>query len=201
MPFINQIFIQDKSSIYDFLIDTGADVSCLPKRYAISKKPAKRTLFAANSSSISTYWEQRLNLNLGLRRTFEWTCIVADVKTPIIGNDFLNAFDLIVYVRNAKILDGRTSVKRNLSSYQNSNISNPLSIKSIHVVDQYTELLSRFKSITQMNNGSNSKTDTVHHIETSKGPPGCRKSRISILDEKWYMSTVKITLGITVAHG
>lgn len=128
-------------------------------------------LFAANGTPIHTYGERRLNLNLGLRRAFEWSFIVADVQSPILGNDFLNAFELIVDVRNAKILDGRTSIKKNLSCKRITETTDTSSIKSILTVDRYTELLSRFKSITQMNYGANPKTNTIHHIETSKGPP------------------------------
>ena len=47
-------------------------------------------LFAANNTPINTYGEKTLRL------TFLWTFIIADVKTSIIGADFLRLFKLLV---------------------------------------------------------------------------------------------------------
>ena len=47
-------------------------------------------------AAIATYGIQSLTFNLGLRRTFHWVFLVADVTTPIIGADFLRHFDLLV---------------------------------------------------------------------------------------------------------
>lgn len=46
------------------------------------------TLEAVNKSRIPTYGERSLTLNLGLRRTFRFVFVVADLPTPIIGADF-----------------------------------------------------------------------------------------------------------------
>ena len=47
------------------------------------------TLQAANSTSITTYGSRSRTLDLGLRRTFRWIFVIADVAMPILGADFL----------------------------------------------------------------------------------------------------------------
>ncbi|GFT35367.1 transposon Ty3-G Gag-Pol polyprotein [Trichonephila clavipes] len=53
------------------------------------------TLSAANTSPIHVYTTQTLSLDLGLRRIFQWTFLVGNVSTPIIGADFLYNFRLV----------------------------------------------------------------------------------------------------------
>ena len=74
-------FIKDRSSGLSFLVDTGAEVSVLPPSGPPhSRQPTGYSLQAANHSTIATYGTRSLTLDLGLRRTFHWVFIVADVK-------------------------------------------------------------------------------------------------------------------------
>lgn len=82
----------DKTSSRCYLIDTGADVSVLPKPLANIPKPTGFKLAAANNSVIHTYGRKILTLDLGLRRNFEWKFFIADVRKPIIGADFLSHY-------------------------------------------------------------------------------------------------------------
>ncbi|GBL82098.1 Retrovirus-related Pol polyprotein from transposon 297 [Araneus ventricosus] len=69
----------------------------------------------------------KLELDIGLRRSFIWSFLVAHVSDPIIGGDFLEGFELLIDVRNRRLLDGRTSlfvkgmVKRTKSLDPNKN--------------------------------------------------------------------------------
>jgi len=67
----NRLIIFDKTSNLNFLIDTGADISLLPKKVLFKPLPINLKLFAANDSQIDTYGFKTLILNLGLRRTFK----------------------------------------------------------------------------------------------------------------------------------
>ena len=51
------------------------------------------------------------SLNLGLRRTFCWAFIIADVRRPILGADFLHHFSLLVDVKNHQLLDSVTHLR------------------------------------------------------------------------------------------
>ena len=53
-------------------MDTGADISILPKKFKISgQSPMNYKLFAANGLTISTYGHKLLTLELGLRKSFQ----------------------------------------------------------------------------------------------------------------------------------
>jgi hypothetical protein len=51
-----------------------------------------------------------LSLNLGLRRDFTWRFVVADVTQPIIGDDFLSHYGLVVDFKYKRLLDSVTSL-------------------------------------------------------------------------------------------
>ena len=67
-------------------------------------------LQAVNGTSISTYGTRSLTLDLGLRRSFRWIFIVADVATPILGADFLRWYNLLVDMRRNRLSDAVTSL-------------------------------------------------------------------------------------------
>ena len=93
-----------------FLVDTGADVSVIPPSAAERKHPQTLQLQAVNHTSISTYGIRSLTLNLGLQCTFRWAFIVADVRKPILGADFLHNFSLLVDIKHHQLLDGLTQL-------------------------------------------------------------------------------------------
>nr|VZH94975.1 unnamed protein product [Spirometra erinaceieuropaei] len=101
-------YINDKSSGLRFLVDTGAEVSVIPPLRRHRLKPSQFSLQAANSTTISTYGQRSLTLDLGLRRRFQWVFIEADVKSPIIGADFLSSFGLTVDIRRRRLTDTTT---------------------------------------------------------------------------------------------
>ena len=101
------------SSGRKFLVDTGAQVSVIPPTSA-QKKHGRHDGFhlqAVNSSPIATYGSQLLTLDLGLRRTFRWVFVIADVQSLILGADFLQHFGLMVDVRHSELSDGLTQLR------------------------------------------------------------------------------------------
>ncbi len=86
-------------------MDTGAEVSVLPPTHAEFKLPNK---FDPNGTSITTHGICSLALNLGLRRTFRWVFIVADVEKPILGADFLSHYNLLVNMTHCHLVDALT---------------------------------------------------------------------------------------------
>ncbi len=104
-------FITDRITGTRFLVDTGAEVSVILPSAAERRliKPKERpTLQAVNNTSIGTFSERSLTLDFGLRRRFRWIFILADVKSPILGADFLRAHNLSVDVGHNRLTDGAT---------------------------------------------------------------------------------------------
>lgn len=174
---INQLCVHDITSKVNFLIDTGADISVLPKTYA--SKTATRSskfLYAANGSTISTFGDKRLQLNFGLRRSFFWTFIIADVKQPIIGSDFLSHYNLLVDVANNKLIDNITSLEtRGITT----NIGS-ISIKTYNINHPFASLLNEFHDITLFKNKTTApNVEITHQIETKGHPVNSKPRRLS----------------------
>ncbi|GFW83533.1 gag-pol polyprotein [Trichonephila clavipes] len=106
---INRVLLADSSSKITFLIDTGADISVIPKSFAPHAKVQQGlTLYASNGTKIPTYGTKRILLDLCLRRQFAWSFVIADVRQSIIEVDFLKHFNLSVDAKHHRVIDANT---------------------------------------------------------------------------------------------
>ncbi|GFU44021.1 hypothetical protein TNCV_4963361 [Trichonephila clavipes] len=97
------LFLLDRKSGQKFLIDSGSEICVIPPSPTMNKSPPSNfSLFAANNTKIPAHGMVRKELNLGLRRPFIWTFIIADVSSPIIGADFLKHFNLLIDLKKKK---------------------------------------------------------------------------------------------------
>ncbi|VUZ54496.1 unnamed protein product [Hymenolepis diminuta] len=97
---INHLFLQDLNSDTSYLIDSGAKFPVLPSTSADRTSSNRPPILAAtNDSPIKTYGQKSVTLDLGLRRTFRWIFIIADVSKPIIGADNLCHVGLLLDLR------------------------------------------------------------------------------------------------------
>ena len=105
------LYVVDKRNKCNYLIDTGAAVSILPRSYANGTLDADSLpLVAANNSTITTYGTSKRIVDVGLKRENSWTFIVADVKQPILGADFLIHYILLVDLSGRCLRDMRTGL-------------------------------------------------------------------------------------------
>lgn len=176
--FPRRLFITDRTSQTQFLIDTGADL-CVYPRSAVPGHRVKTdyVLSAANGTPINTYGTITLSLNFGLRRDFTWRFVIAEVSKPIIGVDFLSFYNLLVDVRNQCLLDGLTQLTTRGHAVK-------CSIPSIKVVvgeTKYDGLLREFPEITRpFGTLKDIKHSTKHFIPTTQGPPvSCKPRRLA----------------------
>lgn len=175
-----RLFVTDRLSNVQYLIDTGSDLCVFP-RSMIHDRRARTDyqLNAANGSTIATYGYVNLDLNFGLRRNLSWRFVVADVTKPIIGVDFLNYYNLVVDIRNKRLIDNLTSLSASVFLLDcNSTIS---SVKVMTGESRFHKLLLEFPEITRPA-GTHHTTphNTVHHIRTTPGPPvSCTPRRLA----------------------
>ncbi|GFX52820.1 retrovirus-related Pol polyprotein from transposon opus [Trichonephila clavipes] len=174
----SRLFLLDRKSGQKFLIDSGSEICVIPPSPTMNKSPQSNfSLFAANNTKIPAYGMVRKELNLGLRRPFIWTFIIADESSPIIGADFLKHFNLLIDLKKKKkkpsilTVDANISFKNILSEYPD--LSNP-------------SLISKSAS-----------HGTVHHIITT-GPPVTARPRR--LHPKLY-DAVKVEFEFLLAQG
>lgn len=90
----SRLCVTDVCTGFRFLVDTGANISVLPvtKKCFNSVQCSDYKVYAANGTKIITYGTKSMILDLRLRRQYKWTFIVADVKQPILGADFLSHY-------------------------------------------------------------------------------------------------------------
>lgn len=174
---IQRIHVQDQKTSRQFLIDTGADISVLPPSPREQLQPTNTNqLFAANGSPIKTYGTKRLILDIGLRRSFVWVFTIAEVKSPIIGADFLKHYDLLVDLRRNKLIDNTTRLE-----VDNINTATEPMISTYSVNMPFADILKEFHDITVFSmNHRPTEGKTVHQIITTGPPVYCKPRRLPI---------------------
>ena len=136
-------------------------------------------LAAVNGSAIATYGKRSLTLNLGLRRTFRWIFIIANVRKPILGADFLQHFGLLVDLQRSQLVDSHTQV--NVQCLHALDSSPTPSLVTHVSSDDYRPLLAEFPEITKVHNFNDCpvRHDVTHHITTTGPPVRARARRLS----------------------
>ncbi|GFU43368.1 retrovirus-related Pol polyprotein from transposon opus [Trichonephila clavipes] len=175
--------------------NSGSEICVIPHSPTMNKSPQSNfSLFAANNTKIPAYGMVRKELNLGLRRPFIWTFIIADVSSPIIGADFLKHFKLLIDLKKKRLVDVETSL---FTSCVFSNIVQP-SILTVDANISFKNILSEFPDLSNPSLISKSASHgTVHHIITT-GPPVTARPRR--LHPKLY-DAVKVEFEFLLAQG
>lgn len=172
-----RLFVYDNQNNFNFLIDTGADLSVLPRnRFPRCKPDLLPRLSAANGTNIATFGETVMKLNLGLRREYTHVFTVADVTRPILGADFLNKFGLLVDVARRKLHDPETELSINAIMIRVPD--EDVKIYTIKV-DKMSDILEKYPSLTQNPRYDQPVNHTVlHYIETTGRLPFSRPRRL-----------------------
>ncbi|GFS86417.1 retrovirus-related Pol polyprotein from transposon 297 [Trichonephila clavipes] len=193
--YTSRLFLLDRKSGQKFLIDSGSEICVIPPSPTMNKSPQSNfSLFAANNTKIPAYGMVRKELNLGLRRPFIWTFIIADVSSPIIGADFLKHFNLLIDLKKKSLVDVETSL---FTSCVFSNIVQP-SVLTVDANISFKNILSEYPDLSNPSLISKSAShDTVHHIITT-GPPVTARPRR--LHSKLY-DAVKVEFEFLLAQG
>ncbi|GFS98765.1 retrovirus-related Pol polyprotein from transposon opus [Trichonephila clavipes] len=170
-----RLFVKDRETGCQFLVDSGADVSILPWTKTKGECQASQyKLYAANGTEIPTFGLKILTLDLGLRRPFQWPFIIAKVKRGIIGADFLQKFQLLIDLHNRKLIDGVTnlSIKGEVATIQENN-----DLSTVNRASKYFNLLKSYPDFTKPNLVNRVvKHGVKHHILTT-GQPVYSKAR------------------------
>ncbi|BHF80129.1 hypothetical protein SprV_0702325300 [Sparganum proliferum] len=143
-------------------------------------KPSTPHIQSSNSTRPNTAATccRSLTLNIGLRRSFSWIFVIADVPHAILGSDFLAEFDLLVDCRRSCLLDRTTGLSvRGLTPF---NDSCNLSVLDTGIACPYRDLLLQHPNIIKPQFRSGEiQHDVVHHIRTSGPPVFARPRRLA----------------------
>ena len=156
--------IADPVSKLSYLIDTGAEISVLPPCPGDRRNASGGIqLQAANGSSIRTFGERSVQLDLGLAKSFTWKFTIAEVTKPIIGADLLRYFGLLVDVGRKRLMDAETFLTVP-ASYRRSAVSK---LCVLVQTDQYSDILNEFSEVTvPCNKKCRLQGNVEHHIDT-----------------------------------
>lgn len=146
-------------------------MSCYPRKFVTWCKQQPECLYAANGSKVQTFGTIKLKLNLGLRKEFLWTFVIADVTTPILGADFLESFALLLDVRNRRLIEQRSVSAIQCSTQVGTHLT-PISANT-----PFYNVIMKFPRILSPNINTHKLTTTVVHTIETKGPPVFAKAR------------------------
>ena len=175
-PTSRLLFLTNSNSGRRFLIDTGAEVSVIPPS-AVDRKNKQDlpALQAVNGSSIATFGTRSLTLDLGLRRVFRWIFVIADIRTPILGADFLREHGLLVNMKQGRLVDTATTLQTQGTI---AHIVSPSpSLSSQSKTTEYDAILAEFPTVTKLHVSPQPVRHSItHHIHTT-GPPVHARAR------------------------
>ena len=141
------------------------------------RQPDPLTLQAVNNTSIKTYGKRSLTLDLGLRRTFRWVFVIADIKRSIVGADFLRHFGLLVDMRHHRLSDVVTHL--HIHGITCDTTSPSPSLLPRQPTSVYGNILAEFPFLTQPYTSEVPvKLEVTHHIETTGPPVAARVRRL-----------------------
>lgn len=178
-PECRLFFVEDKLSGTRFLVDTGAEVSIIPMTI-FYKRTRQQTapLRAINSSTIPTFGQRSITIDIGLRRCFQWLFWIAKVRHAILGADFLRYFGLLVDVARRRLVDATTHLSVNgvATSLQALHPT----FDQQHPESDFTAILHEFPAITHPPNIDRPvKHNVTHFIQTTGPPVHCRPRRLA----------------------
>ena len=179
-PCPRQLLITDTRSGITFLVDTGAQVSVVPctpvDRISPMPDPLQTHLQAANGTLINTYGSRDTTLTFN-GKDYAAHLIQADVRRALLGADFLRRHNLLVDIRNQRLIDVTSFADIPcLAEICNSPHLSPVSPAS----DPYQSLLQRFPKLTAPSFSTQTPLHGVfHHIPTVGHPVHARPRRLS----------------------
>jgi len=176
IPKNKRLAVSDKKDGTTYLIDTGADISVLPRRMLRGRfTPTDFQLFAVNNTTIKTYGRKTQVVDLGLRRSFRWQFTIADVVQPIIGADFLAHYGILPDLKNKRLVDEQTllSIKAQLTNGKQTTVA------TINDACKVKELLRKYIEITHPTALKRIIHSVKHHVITTGQPVAERPRRLT----------------------
>jgi len=174
-----RLLMFDPKTGFQFLIDTGADVSIIPCHLVDADPGSDRIqLSAANGTPILVTGTRSINTNFGLKRDFQFKFYIANVTKPIIGADFLHKFGLLVDIKGKSLIDPQTGEKVHGIDLVEFDPLN--SVRVVQQVSKFEKILENFPSLMEELDFSKEapKHNIEHHIYTKGRLPISRPRRL-----------------------
>lgn len=132
-------------------------------------------MYAANGTTVNTYGEKTLTLNVGLRRPYTWPFIIADTRQAIIGADFLGQHNLLVDLANQRLIDKETSLKIHAKVITGK----VQALSTIQPTCKFGRLFNEFSDVTKTTSKKPRENEVEHRIITHGQPVAERPRRLA----------------------
>ncbi|UYV83988.1 hypothetical protein LAZ67_X000803 [Cordylochernes scorpioides] len=143
-------------------------------RFNIDEDYTPKCRLQANGTEIVTYGTKVRNLDIGLRRQFQWPFVIANTNRAIIGADFLNNFGLIIDIKNKRLIDGITnlSIRGVIQS-----ISDMGNISTLNSSTKVSAILTKYPNLCRPPSDFVEAKHSVKHYIPTRGQPIHSKAR------------------------
>ncbi|KAL7305109.1 hypothetical protein TKK_0002516 [Trichogramma kaykai] len=149
------------------LVDTGADVSVIPKELVSADEPTHLKLYKADGTAMSTYGSHQVIVRFNDVEPFNFSFIATNVPYPILGVDFIYKFKLLIDLHGKRLLKQDNSVFASGHCIE----VDTFSLCILSPSQKYYDLLVQFPTIFDAKNRRSIKESTVCHSITTTGPP------------------------------
>ncbi|XP_047987090.1 uncharacterized protein LOC125226951, partial [Leguminivora glycinivorella] len=163
----NRLCVIDRNSRERYLVDTGAEISVLSSHHKKNQISSTYKLYAANNTPIKTYGDKTITLNLGLRRDLRWTFVIADIKTSILGADFIRHYKLLIDLDQKKLIDKTTK-------FQVDAVEVSTTQEAVYLISsdqEFYDILREYPDVLRPMSVKTPAKHSVQHFITTTGPP------------------------------
>ena len=148
----------------------------MPRSYVQGPlQPSSYRLYAVNQSQIRTYGLKTIELDVGLLRNYTWNFVIADVRTPILGADFLKHHSLLPDLARGRLVDSKLLCSV-IGKLQHSDQAVVLAITVDHDT-RISSLLQKYPSIVKPPIYTEKPAHDVQHLIETRGRPVYQKLR------------------------
>ena len=169
----NRLHLKDAISGLIYLVDSGADVSVVPRPKDWEGKPLNFKLYAANQTPINVYKQELRSVCFAPDKVLNGRFLVADVPYAILISDVLAYYHLLPDLTKQTLTDsnGKIFGRGELLPINSAWIS------LINDSDPVSKILREFPMVIGVSEPkANPKHKVFHYIDTH-GPPIAQKAR------------------------
>ena len=158
-PRLQQLIITDTSRNRRYIVDTGAQVSVILASYIDRRSVATTGPLQANGSSIASLYF--------CGRVYSVRLVIADVRRPLLGTDFLREHNLLVDLKGQRLIEGSTFSP----TICNAGIAADHDLALLDSTrNKFRKILGEFPDLLPPNFSSSTVPHGVQHYITTSGP-------------------------------
>ncbi|KAL7306193.1 hypothetical protein TKK_0001636 [Trichogramma kaykai] len=159
------------------MIDSGPEVSAIPRPIDWVARPVDFVLTAANQLPINVFGMRELNIEFIKGKPIKWKFVVADVPHPLVGGDILSFFHLLPDLTCKRLVhaSGEVFGEGFVSRVNSADLT--ICSTSVSYNTQFSHIFTKYPDVMGLTPSKPlANSDVFHYIETG-GKPLAQKAR------------------------